>query len=76
MFVIMSAGHPDYSKHGFTGNSDIYGLGIKPAPSDDIRKAHFHIGIRVGYYTQALSLWVSAHRSDVSGAVTRKSTAY
>lgn len=38
----MSAAHPDYSKHGFQGNPDIYG-----------------IGIRVGYYTQAASLWVA-----------------
>jgi hypothetical protein len=38
----MSAGHPDYSKHGFKGKTDIYG-----------------IGIRVGYYTQAASLWVA-----------------
>lgn len=38
----MSAQHPDFSKHGFQGNPDLYG-----------------IGIRVGYYTQAASLWVA-----------------
>jgi hypothetical protein len=52
--------HPlevDMAQLGFGGDNDLYGLGLSPrkainSPSDEI------LGIRIGYYTAALSIWI------------------
>jgi hypothetical protein len=42
---------------GFTGNNDLYGLGLYPRYLINSISDKF-LGIRIGYYTAALSIWI------------------